>query len=126
MADMREALRHGDQTTTGGTLVSTVQRFEHHGVRVAGEGDHATCPACKVGGPVMNDAYPSFTLTDGRQILVRGAKVMCQCANKPLVIPSQSNFSIEVNRSGLLKTSAAQTAQGGAYAIALHTSRDEG
>jgi len=92
-------------TTTGGALNSSVQGFEHHGVRVAAEGDYATCPACKAGGPVMNDAYPSFTLMDGRQILVRGARVMCHCPQKPLVIPSQSNFTIEVNRTGLLKTS---------------------
>ncbi|MGO4811332.1 M35 family metallo-endopeptidase [Cupriavidus sp. 2MCAB6] len=107
MDDMREALKHGDKTGTGGVLISTVIDFAHHGVAVAAEGDHATCPACKVGGPVMNDAYPHFTLMDGRQILVRGARVMCQCADKPLVIPSQADFIIQVNRGGRLQPSAA-------------------
>lgn len=78
MHDMRAALKHGDETGTGGVLISTVIGFAHHGVAVAAEGDHATCPACKVGGPVMNDGYPDFALMDGRQILVRGARVMCQ------------------------------------------------
>ncbi|MGO4575363.1 M35 family metallo-endopeptidase [Cupriavidus sp. 2TAF22] len=99
MTDMREALKHGDKTSTDGTLISTVIGFAHHGVSVAAEGDHATCPACKVGGPVMNDACPDFTLMDGRQILVRGARVMCQCTDKPWVIPSQQDFTIEVNRT---------------------------
>lgn len=107
MQDMREALKHGDETGTGGVLMSTVIGFTHHGVAVAAEGDHATCPACKVGGPVMNDAYPDFTLMDGRQILVRGARVMCQCADKPLVIPSQRDFIIQVNRGGRLQPSVA-------------------
>jgi len=103
MHDMREALKHGDKTGTGGVLMSTVIGFTHHGVAVAAEGDHATCPACKVGGPVMNDAYPHFTLMDGRQILVRGARVMCQCTDKPLVIPSQRDFIIQVNRAGRIQ-----------------------
>lgn len=131
MSDMREALRHGDKTTTGGVLISTVEDFSHHGVRVAAEGDHATCPACKVGGPVINDAYPDFVLMDGRQILVRGARVMCQCANKPVVIPSQHDFTIEVNRTG----TAASAMFEGAYlpsrvcgassrALAVRTSLD--
>jgi len=98
---MREALKHGDKTTTGGVLQSTVIGFSHHGVPVAAEGDYATCPACKTGAPVVNDATPHFTLPDGRNILVRGARVMCQCANKPLVVPSQHDFMIEVTRGGM-------------------------
>jgi uncharacterized Zn-binding protein involved in type VI secretion len=100
MADMREALKHGDVTTTGGRLISSAVGFEHDGVEVGQEGDLATCPACGTMGKVFNDAYPSFTLQSGLQILVRGAKVMCQCETKPLVIPSQHNFNIEVNRQG--------------------------
>ncbi|MDE2203142.1 MAG: PAAR domain-containing protein [Burkholderiaceae bacterium] len=100
MADMREALKHGDVTTTGGRLISSAVGFEHDGVEVGQEGDLATCPACGTMGKVFNDAYPSFTLQSGLQILVRGAKVMCQCETKPLVIPSQHNFKIEVNRQG--------------------------
>ncbi|WP_454719481.1 MULTISPECIES: M35 family metallo-endopeptidase [Cupriavidus] len=106
MTDVREALKHGDETSTGGTLISTVIGFEHHGVSVAAEGDHATCPACKVGGPVRNDAHPHFMLMDGRQILVRGARVMCQCAVKPVVIPSQTDFVIEVDRMGHVEPSS--------------------
>lgn len=102
MTDMREALKHGDKTSTDGTLISTVIGFAHHGVSVAAEGDHATCPACNVGGPVMNDALPHFTLMDGRRILVRGARVMCRCAIKPVVVPSQQDFLIEVNWTGHL------------------------
>lgn len=101
MGDMREALRDGDQTTTGGVLEARGPGLNHGGRRVAGDGDWATCPACKNGGKVTNDAFPSSTLPDGRQILVRGAKVMCSCSDKPLVIPSQHTFNIEVNRKGI-------------------------
>lgn len=100
MGDMREALRDGDQTTTGGVLEAPSLGLDHGGRRVAGDGDWASCPSCKKGGKVMNDAFPSSTLLDGRQILVRGAKVMCSCSDKPLVIPSQHTFKIEVNRNG--------------------------
>src|SRR5437879_2773301 len=100
MADMREALRDGDQTTTGGVLQSGAKGLSHGGRTIAGEGDSASCPACKKKGEVVNDACPSSTLPDGRQILVRGAKVMCSCSEKPLVIPSQHSFKIEVNRNG--------------------------
>jgi uncharacterized Zn-binding protein involved in type VI secretion len=101
MGDMREALRDGDQTTSGGVLEAPGPGLDHGGRRVAGDGDWASCPSCKKGGKVINDAFPNSTLPDGRQILVRGAKVMCSCSDKPLVIPSQQTFKIEVNRSGV-------------------------
>lgn len=94
--------------TTGGVLISSVVGCSHHGVAVGQEGDYATCPACKAGGPVFNDAYPHFTLQSGKQILVRGAKVMCRCENKPLVIPSQHTMNIEVNRQGVTQSSVDQ------------------
>ena len=100
MADMREALKHGDITTTGGRLISSAVGFEHDGVEVGQEGDLATCPACGTMGKVFNDAYPNFTLQSGLEILVRGAKVMCRCEKKPLVVPSQHDFNIEVCRLG--------------------------
>ncbi|WP_439894298.1 hypothetical protein ACS7SF_22290 (plasmid) [Ralstonia sp. 25C] len=105
---MRAALKDGDRTTTGGVLISSVVGCSHHGVAVGQEGDYATCPACKAGGPVFNDAYPHFTLQSGKQILVRGAKVMCRCENKPLVIPSQHTMNIEVNRQGVTQSSVGQ------------------
>ncbi len=97
VSDMREVLKHGDRTANNGVLISTVSTFSHHGVPVAAEGDFATCPVCNVGGPVLNDVSPSFTLTDGRKILVLGARVMCQCKDKALVIPSQNSFVVAVN-----------------------------
>lgn len=56
--DAREALKHGDKGSAGGVLISTVIGFTQHGVPVAAKGDYASCPACKVGDPVMIDAYP--------------------------------------------------------------------
>ncbi|CAG9173457.1 hypothetical protein LMG23992_02458 [Cupriavidus laharis] len=99
MPDIRYALRNGDATSTGGILIATGDSMFHHGVKVGVEGDYATCPACKAGGPVMNDCYPAFGL-HGKQILVSGARVYCKCAKRPVVQPSQSDFTIEVNRSG--------------------------
>lgn len=120
MGDMRQALREGDRTTTGGVQTSTVHNTIADGKRVAGEGDWASCPACKKGGPTMNDAYPSFTLQDGRQILVEGARVLCDCAEKPFVIPSYHKFSIAVNRTGLLQSSSWPSS----YRSAMHLGSD--
>ncbi|MDQ0142891.1 hypothetical protein J2T05_004516 [Cupriavidus necator] len=47
----------------------------------------------------MNDCHPSFQI-QGKQILVSGARVYCKCAARPVVIPSQSDFSIEVQTVG--------------------------
>lgn len=99
MPDIRYALRNGDATSTGGILIASSDSMFHHGVRVGVEGDYATCPACKAGGPVMNNCYPAFDL-DGKQVLVSGARVYCKCAKRPVVLPSQSDFTIEVNRAG--------------------------
>lgn len=97
-ADVRYALKNYDQTTTGGVLISTTQGMTHHGTPVGVEGDFATCPACKEGGLVFNDCNPNFGVL-GKQILVSGARVYCKCEKRPLVIPSQSDFTIEVLRS---------------------------
>jgi hypothetical protein len=55
----------------------------------------------------MNDCYPAFNV-HGKQILVSGARV-CKCRKPPLVIHSQTNFTIEVNRSsrGIVNTESA-------------------
>lgn len=99
MPDIRYALRNGDKTSTGGELVATGRSAFHYDVTIGVEGDYATCPACKTGGPVMNDCSPNFDM-DGSQILVSGARVHCQCETKPVVLPSQTSFSVEVNRCG--------------------------
>ncbi|WP_428979473.1 PAAR domain-containing protein [Cupriavidus oxalaticus] len=91
MAGVRNALVDGDRTSTGGTLIGTGDIW-HHGVRVAVEGDVATCPVCKKGGKAFNDRHPVFDLM-GKQILVEGARVYCSCAVKPFVISSQNNFT---------------------------------
>ncbi|AVA33988.1 MULTISPECIES: PAAR domain-containing protein [Cupriavidus] len=111
MPDTRYALRNGDKTTTNGILIATGESMTHHGVKVGVEGDHATCPVCSVGGPVMNDCYPAFNV-HGKQILVSGARVYCKCQKPPLVIHSQTNFTIEVNRSsrGIVNTESASYA----------------
>lgn len=98
MPDIRYALKDNDKTTTGGVLISTTQGMTHHGTPVGVEGDFATCPACKQGGPVFNDCNPKFGVL-GKQILVSGARVYCKCERKPLVIHSQSDFIIEVSWS---------------------------
>lgn len=99
MHDIRYALRNGDITSANGRLIAVGHTMIHHGVMVGVEGDYATCPACNDGGPVMNDCYPAFDIM-GKQILVSGARVYCQCAIKPRVFHSQTDFSIEVTRSG--------------------------
>lgn len=99
MSDMRSALLNGNKTSSGGVLIGTGETMTHHGTRVAVLGDFATCPACKVGGPVFNNCEPSFVVMD-KSILVEGARVHCRCHNKPYVIPSQNSFTITVNRRG--------------------------
>ncbi len=96
MAQVRYALRDGDGTSTGGTVVADSSfLFSHHGKTVALEGAIATCPACESQGPVHNDCVPNFIFM-GRRLLVSGARVYCKCAESPWVIPSQRNFTIEV------------------------------
>ncbi|WP_316154843.1 PAAR domain-containing protein [Cupriavidus sp. BIC8F] len=99
MPDIRYALRNGDKTSSGGILIATGRSIFHHDLIVGVEGDHATCPACKVGGPVMNDCYPAVDV-DGKQMLVTGARVNCKCPTHPVVIHSRTDFIIEVNRGG--------------------------
>lgn len=99
MSDMRSALLNGNKTSSGGVLIGTGETMMHHGTRVAVQGDFATCPACKVGGPVFNNCEPSFVVME-KSILVEGARVHCRCHNKPYVIPSQNSFTIAVNRGG--------------------------
>ncbi len=108
MPDIRYALRNGDKTSTNGVLIGTGKSFFHHGVTIGVEGDYATCPACKAGGPVMNDCYPAFNI-HGKQLLVSGARVYCKCETKPFVLPSQMDFRIEVVRTSMESFSSGTT-----------------
>lgn len=99
MSDNRYALRNGDKTSTNGVLIATGVSVFHHDAMVGVQGDYATCPACKAGGPVMNDCYPAFEI-NGKQILVTGARVYCKCPTHPTVTHSRTDFIIEVNRDG--------------------------
>ncbi|WP_454762843.1 M35 family metallo-endopeptidase [Cupriavidus campinensis] len=102
MRERRAVIKHGDTTTTGGRVIGT-GGILHHGIEVAAEGDRASCPVCNSVGTLFNDAYPSFTLRDCRQILVEGAWVKCKCPVPPRAVASQNNFWIEVNRDGSTK-----------------------
>ncbi|WP_160474365.1 PAAR domain-containing protein [Cupriavidus sp. SW-Y-13] len=95
MADIRYALKHGDKTTTGGTLLATSSFATHHGTPLALEGDIATCPACNADGKVYNDCQPFCTIM-GRSALVSGARVHCKCEQRPLVLHSQTDSTVEV------------------------------
>lgn len=116
MPDIRYALKNGDKTTTGGMLcASGAGMMTHHGQPVGVEGDIAACPACKGTGKVFNDCRPNFDLM-GRQLLVSGARVYCGCAKPPLVMPSQSDFTLEVSAGS---APAADVAEPAAAAAAV-------
>jgi len=95
MKDIRYALTHGDITSTGGKLHATGETFKIEGKRLGVEGDFATCPACKSGGPVFNVGRPITTLTH-EAVLVAGAEVHCRCATRPVVFASQTLMRVEV------------------------------
>ena len=121
MSEMRGALKHNDETTTGGGIRAT-GKIPHHGVEVAAEGDEATCPACNSIGTLVNDVYPSFTLPCGRQIAVEGAWIKCRCPIPPRAISSQKTMPIAVNRDGWLAKVPTGFAQ--ALAAAATTGRE--
>lgn len=97
MRDIRYPLLDGDMTSTGGTLIAVCELQDlHHGKQVAVEGNIATCPACKSSGLVLNNCFPNYSIA-GKQILVSGARVHCACPTPPWVIPSQNDFTVEVD-----------------------------
>lgn len=94
---VRHLLGDGDRTSTGGAL-SASSDSTNMGKRIGVEGDFATCPACKAGGPVYNDCDPCWTEM-GKSVLVEGARVFCKCKEKPRVVASQFTMSTEVKPS---------------------------
>lgn len=94
--DERYLLGEGDRTGTEGILTAS-SNSTNMGKRIAVEGDFATCPACKVGGPVYNDCDPHWT-DIGKAVLVEGARVFCQCKENPRVFASQFTMPTQVNR----------------------------
>ncbi len=110
--DMRRALQNNDPTSTGGILIGTSDST-NHGTRLALEGDYATCPECKEGGPVFNDCKPLMSFM-GKQLLVEGARVYCKCAKKPFVMATQSTMTVQVNWGGSEATARAEEDSAGA------------
>lgn len=98
MATYRRLLRSGDLTSANGVLIASGDLIRGD-VRVAVEGDYATCPACGSGGVVYNTCRPTFRQC-GRRVLVHGAYVDCQCKIKPSVLASSGALGIEVDSVG--------------------------
>lgn len=98
MATYRRLLRSGDLTSTNGVLIASGDLIRGD-IRVAVEGDYATCPACNSGGVVYNTCRPTFR-QGGRRVLVHGAFVNCQCDTKPIALASNGALGIEVERVG--------------------------
>ncbi|TMS58435.1 PAAR domain-containing protein [Imbroritus primus] len=94
MTTYRHLLRSGDSTSTNGILIASGDLIRGD-VRVAVEGDYATCPACDGGGVVFNTCTPTFRQR-GRRVLVHGAYVNCRCEAKPIVLASRGSLGIEV------------------------------
>lgn len=99
MTTYRYLLRSGDFTSTNGILIASGDLIRGN-MRVAVEGDYATCPACDGGGVVFNTCVPTFRQR-GRRVLVHGAYVNCQCAVKPTVSASRGSLGIEVQMAEL-------------------------
>ncbi|AOY99854.1 hypothetical protein BKK81_11835 [Cupriavidus sp. USMAHM13] len=95
MTDLRYALTHGDKSSTGGALYATCADYTIDGKSAGVEGDFATCPACKSGGPVFNEANP-IAAFNGKHVLVAGARVHCRCATRPTMSSSQTLAEFEV------------------------------
>lgn len=94
MTTYRHLLRSGDSTSTNGILIASGELIRGN-MRVAVEGDYATCPACDSGGVVFNTCTPTFRQR-GRRVLVHGAYVNCRCEVKPIVLASRGSLGIEV------------------------------
>lgn len=94
MTTYRHLLRSGDSTSTNGILIASGDLIRGD-MRVAVEGDYATCPACDGGGVVFNTCMPTFRQR-GRRVLVHGAYVNCRCEAKPIVLASRGSLGIEV------------------------------
>jgi uncharacterized Zn-binding protein involved in type VI secretion len=99
MPTYRRLLRSGDVTSTNGVLIASGELIRGN-LRVAVEGDYATCPACERGGVVFNTCRPAF-MQRGRRVLVHGAYVNCLCNVKPMVLSSQGALGIEVQLLGI-------------------------
>lgn len=112
-ADIRQLLDEGSRTSTGGWLIATSDST-NMGKRLGVEGDHATCPACKVGGPVYNDCDPRWT-DNGKAVLVEGARVFCKCTEKPRVFASQFTMSTEVQSGKVSGAGSSFSEMPGAY-----------
>ena len=84
-ADTRYLIGEGDKTGTGG-YQSASSTSTNMGKRIALEGDYASCPACKAGGPVYNDCDPRW-YENGKAVLVEGSRVFCQCKRSRVFLP---------------------------------------
>lgn len=86
------AIRQGDTTTHGGTVITASSNLNIYGKTGACIGDMVTCPKCRGTFPIIEDA--SSTNTFGKSLALDG--MMTACGAK--LIASQSQFVVEITK----------------------------
>ncbi|MFY7939896.1 MAG: PAAR domain-containing protein [Burkholderiaceae bacterium] len=69
------AIRLGDSTSHGGTVISATTLYVLHGIAVAQEGDMTQCPKCKGVFPIL--PTPGSSISHGKTVAFEGTKTAC-------------------------------------------------
>jgi uncharacterized Zn-binding protein involved in type VI secretion len=88
----------GDDTTTGGKVISASGQGFYANQGIACIGDYASCPKCKSTGKIIEGAY-NFIIT-GKPAAYNGCVIACQCTpigcNK--IIATKSTIFVDVEK----------------------------
>ncbi|RQS22644.1 PAAR domain-containing protein [Burkholderia sp. Bp8998] len=88
----RRAIRNGDATTTGGTVIAGTASIFVNNKHIALDGDKATCGNCEGMFPIAGSAVS--VVGSGRAVAVEGDAVLCPCGQNLLVAGNDCTFFI--------------------------------
>ena len=93
----KAAVRHGDPTTTGGTVMAFQATIFDDGKRIALTGEEATCGRCD---GVFKIAGTGQGMSDnGRPVVVDGDLVLCPCGKNRVIVGANPGIFLEINSS---------------------------
>lgn len=119
---VRNVVRHGDETTAGGSVIAPGSNHTVFGKQIALEGDSVSCPACNSTGLIKSVAPKAENYHDGRRYAFGGDLCMCLCATPPRLIATCPQWTVSS-----FKTPIAQTPDAADWLIfAGHTPHEHG
>jgi uncharacterized Zn-binding protein involved in type VI secretion len=100
----KAAVRNGDPTTTGGSVIAYSSTIHDNGKKVALSGDEATCGTCKGAHEIFGTGKGMSE--KGRNVVIDGDLVLCPCGENRVIVGSNPGIFLKSTEGAASRSNA--------------------